>query len=55
VFDELTKKEQLIFLAGLFEGEGWFGIQKRKKDTLLQQFWKCRCPMKKLLYYFNDI
>ena len=31
MFDELTKKEQLIFLAGLFEGEGWFGIQKKKE------------------------
>ena len=29
-FQELNKKEQLILLAGIFEGEGWFGINKRK-------------------------
>jgi len=31
VFDELTKKQRLIFLAGVFEGEGWFGIVKKKE------------------------
>ena len=29
-FQELSRKEQLILLAGIFEGEGWFGINKRK-------------------------
>ena len=31
MFDELTKKQRLIFLAGVFEGEGWFGIVKKKE------------------------
>jgi hypothetical protein len=31
MFDQLSKKEQLIFLAGVFEGEGWFGSYKRGK------------------------
>jgi hypothetical protein len=31
MFDKLSKKEQLIFLAGVFEGEGWFGSYKRGK------------------------
>ena len=30
MFENLSKREQLIFLAGIFEGEGWFGINKRK-------------------------
>jgi hypothetical protein len=29
MFDQLSKKEQLIFLSGVFEGEGWFGLNKR--------------------------
>jgi hypothetical protein len=31
MFEQLSKKEQLIYLSGLFEGEGWFGINKRKE------------------------
>jgi len=29
MFEQLSKKEQLIYLSGLFEGEGWFGLNKR--------------------------
>ena len=28
MFDQLSKKEQLILLAGIFEGEGWFGLNR---------------------------
>jgi len=30
MFDELSKRDQLLILSGIFEGEGWFGINKRK-------------------------
>jgi intein/homing endonuclease len=33
MFDQLSKKEQIIYLAGLFEGEGWFGAYKRGHNT----------------------
>ena len=33
MFDQLSKKEQLILLAGIFEGEGWFGLNKTKNPT----------------------
>jgi hypothetical protein len=29
MFDKLSKKEQLIYLSGVFEGEGWFGLNRR--------------------------
>ena len=29
MFEQLSKKEQLIYLSGLFEGEGWFGLNKK--------------------------
>ncbi len=32
MFEELSRKKQLIFLAGIFEGEGWFGVNQRKKE-----------------------
>lgn len=32
MFEKLSKKEQLLFIAGLFEGEGWFGINRRKNN-----------------------
>ena len=31
MFDQLSKKEQLILLAGIFEGEGWFGLNRTNK------------------------
>ena len=31
MFDKLSKKEQLILLAGIFEGEGWFGLNRTNK------------------------
>ena len=31
MFEKLTKKEQLILLAGIFEGEGWFGLNRTNK------------------------
>ena len=31
MFEQLSKKEQLIYLSGLFEVECWFGINKRKE------------------------
>jgi hypothetical protein len=31
MFDQLSKKEQLILLAGIFEGEGWFGLNRINK------------------------
>ena len=30
MFEELSKRDQLLILSGIFEGEGWFGINKRK-------------------------
>jgi hypothetical protein len=34
MFDTLSKREQLIFLAGIFEGEGWFGANKTPKTPV---------------------
>jgi len=33
MFDQLSKKEQLILLAGIFEGEGWFGLNRTNHPT----------------------
>jgi hypothetical protein len=30
MFEKLSKRDQLLILSGIFEGEGWFGINKRK-------------------------
>jgi mRNA-degrading endonuclease RelE of RelBE toxin-antitoxin system len=30
MFEELSKRDQLLILSGIFEGEGWFGVNKRK-------------------------
>ena len=34
MFDSLSRTEQLIFLAGVFEGEGWFGLNKTPKTPV---------------------
>ena len=33
MFEKLSQKEKLIYLSGVFEGEGWFGLNRTVKNT----------------------
>ena len=44
MFEKLSRKQQLIFLSGVFEGEGWFGLNK----------WGVRTPVAVLEVQMSD-
>ena len=56
MFEKLSRKQQLIFLSGVFEGEGWFGLNKwgvRTPVAVLEVQMSDEDVIKKFQRYFN--
>ena len=56
MFEKLSRKQQLIFLSGVFEGEGWFGLNKWRGRTpvaVLEVQMSDEDVIKKFQRYFN--
>jgi len=56
MFENFSKKEQLIFLSGVFEGEGWFGVNRfgnRNPVAVLEVQMSDEDVIKKFQRYFN--
>jgi len=57
MFENLSKREQLIFLAGIFEGEGWFGLNKKPNGwtpaAVLEVQMTDEDIVKRFQYYFK--
>ena len=57
MFEKLSKREQLIFLAGIFEGEGWFGVNNKPNGwtpaAVLEVQMTDEDIVKRFQYYFK--